>query len=315
MRRVPLWVTLLPLVLGIGAYWLVWDRFADRFQADIAALLPGQPPRITGFPYRLEAEVPRPVLARDWPGLTVRLEATRAVLNRGPWRPELTVVSTEAPRVELAVPHLGGASLALSAATGLSSIHIADGSVARLSNVLTGARAALGMFPASATAGRLELHFREVADGAASGPRLPVRAQLVLAGEGVELAGGDPLLLAGEASLTAAAPVRSFATWAAGGTAEFRLKLSDATGEVLAIAATAVPTGDGRLRFAGTLTTVCPASVRAAFAQASPPAERRARMPVRLAFGGIGGSLALLGPAPHPGPVRAQLPPCPALRR
>ena len=317
MRRVPLWVTLLPLLAGIGAYWLVWDRFAHRFAADIAAVLPGAPPAIAGFPYRLETEIARPVLARDWPGLAVRLSAARAVLNRGPWQPSLTVVSTETPRVSLAVPRLAGASITLTAATGLSSLNVEAGRIARLSNVFTAAQAMLGMFPAQASAERLELHFRETPTAAtvSASPRFPVQAQLVLAGEGVRLAGGDPLTLAGEAALTARAPIRSLAAWSAGGTAELKASLTDATGEVLAIAATAVPTGDGRVRLAGTLTTVCPATVRAAFAQTSPPAERRTRMPVRLAFSGFGGSLRLTGTVPANAPVRAQIPPCPALRR
>ena len=322
MRRVPLWVTLLPLLAGLAGYWLVWDRFAGAFARGIAAVLPGPPPTIRGFPYRLEAEVAQPSLARDWPGLTVRLSAVRAVLNRGPWQPSLTVISTEAPRVAFAVPRLAGASIVLTAATGLSSVHIEKGRIARLSNVFTGAHAMLGMFADQAAADRLELHFRETptaARASAASPRFPVQAQLVLSGEGVRLAGGDPLTLGGEAALTARAPLRSYAAWGAGGTAELKLTLADATGEVLAIAATAVPSGDGRLRFAGTLSTVCPATVRAAFTGTAPPAEFRARRPVRLAFGGMGGSLQLgpaaPGSAPDAGPVRRHLPPCPALRR
>jgi hypothetical protein len=86
---------------------------------------------------------------------------------------------------------------------------------------------------------------------------------------------------------------------------------------VARVKATIVPIGRSGLRLAGTIETVCPASVAAAIAAAPPVSEQRLRAPVQLAFQGVPGAVTL---APLPADlarraVRAQLPPCPVLRR
>ncbi len=90
--------------------------------------------------------------------------------------------------------------------------------------------------------------------------------------------------------------------------------LADASGEVARLTASVVPVA-GTLRLTGTVTTVCPASVRAAVDGTAPAPELRLRNPVRLAFGGTPGFF-VLAPMPTDAPtaVRGQMPPCPRLR-
>ncbi|MFN7175250.1 MAG: hypothetical protein ACK4MT_11250, partial [Thermaurantiacus tibetensis] len=101
-------------------------------------------------------------------------------------------------------------------------------------------------------------------------------------------------------------------------TAEIRsLTLSDPTGEVARLSATLVPDGAGRLRVAGTIETVCPASVRAALEGAPPVSEQRSRRPETIAFEGLlprDLRVAPRDPSKPPPPVRAQEPECPRLR-
>jgi hypothetical protein len=92
--------------------------------------------------------------------------------------------------------------------------------------------------------------------------------------------------------------------------------LADAHGEIATITATIVPLGRRALRFAGSIDTVCPLAVSAAFDGRPAPAEKRLRAPLRLAFEGEPGTMRL---APPPvdlaqRPTRGQLPPCPRLR-
>lgn len=312
MRRLPLWLTLVPLIIGIAVYWHLWSGYRDTLRADIARFVPGDI-AIGGFPYRMEATVPAPVLVRPEP-LVLSLKAERAVVNRGPWQRDLTVVRTVQPRVGFAVP-LAGASATIAAASAISSVHLAGGRVVRQSNVFTAARVSLGLFAAPWTAATLEVHLRELAgrSNEAWSPHPPPQAQVVLAATGVRLGRGPLLTLAGDIAVTAASRLRDYAGWLDGGTVEInRLTLSDATGEIVRLSATAVPVA-GRLRLTGTIDTVCPAMVAAAFAGTTMPAEFRARTAVRLAFDGTVGSFRLTTAAAGPHPVRAQAPPCPAL--
>jgi hypothetical protein len=94
------------------------------------------------------------------------------------------------------------------------------------------------------------------------------------------------------------------------------LTLADAHGEVAKVAATVVPMGRNGLRFAGTIETVCPGNVLAAFEGAPAVMELRLRIPVRLAFDGPAGALRLTG-VPDDLTMRArrgQDPACPVIR-
>lgn len=315
MRRIPLWVTILPLIAGIGIYWFLWSGWARGFEAALQPWLPGVPVKATGFPYRLEAEVEAPSVTRDG---TVKLtaSATRMRINRGPWRPELTIIQAIGPRFAAVVSPLVSASV--NGREGQVSIKVEDGRLARLSAVVNAAEARLGFVPVPLRADSLELHLRERdAKPAAASPAPPPRGQFVVSGERFRIGGGDALTLAANTTITGPARLTDYDTWATSGTLEVTsLTLADAHGEVASAQATVVPRGRLGLRFAGTITTVCPASVAAAFAGAPAPSEKRLRMPVRLAFSGVPGAVLLEGvPADlATRPVKAQMAPCPVIR-
>lgn len=314
MKRVPLWLTIVPLVLGLAVYWHFWSGWRDTLRADLAAEMPGVPVVIGGFPYRMEADAAAPRWSLDGP-LTVRLTARRARANRNPWQRDLTTVRTDAPAVTATTP-LAGAMLRGTAATGASSVHLGKRGIARLSSVFTDFTATTGLFSAPVAAKTFEVHLRETRarSNEAWSVTPPQQAQAVLSGTGVRFGAGAPLTLDIDAGVTAIAALHDFAGWAAGGTVEVRhATLSDASGEVARLVASAAATG-GVLRLSGTVETVCPATLAAAVAGTSPPRESRLRNAVRLSLSGTPGAF-VLGPPPLNAPTatRAQEPPCPRL--
>ncbi len=316
MKRIPVWLTIVPLLLGGLVYWHFWSGWRDELRADLAAVMPGVPVTIGGFPYRLEADVAAPHYALGGP-FRLALAATRARANRNPWQHDLSVVRTEAPTFDAAVTPLTGVRVRGSATTAASSLHLTPTGIARLSTVFTGLQATTGLFAAPVAATTFEVHLRETRarSNEAWAATPPQQAQVVLSGSGVRFAHGAPLTLDLDAGITATAALRDFAGWAAGGTVEIRgATLADASGEVARLTASAVPAG-GTLRLTGTVTTVCPKTVAAAVDGTVAPPESRLRNPVRLAFGGTPGFF-MLAPVPLDAPVavRGQLPPCPRLR-
>lgn len=320
-RRIPLIVTLVPLALGIGAWYLVWSGWRDRLETALRDILPAETAlSVGGFPYRLEARTgPVRLVQRD-SATVATLEADWLSVHRQPWRVDRQVINLLGPRAELAIRGLAGASLALEAPSAQASLRLADGRIARASAVFEAARLAAGFLPVGVRAERFEAHVRETPATMArdGGAALPVQAQLVVAGEELRIGAGDPVRMSAALDLAAAVPVRSVAVWLAGGTVELReLVIADREGEVARLAGTVSPGADRRLLFAGTVETVCPASVRAALVGAPPVSEKRTRKPVRFALTGVLGAAAEIEP-PAPGavapPVRAQAPPCPRLR-
>ncbi|MBV8971910.1 MAG: hypothetical protein JO290_06420, partial [Sphingomonadaceae bacterium] len=212
---------------------------------------------------------------------------------------------------------IGGGTVEYKATAAETSLHRVDQRLARLSVVFTGLRATTDLFAAPIAADHFEVHVRETParSNEAWSATPPQQAQVVLAGTKVRFAGSAPLTLALDAGITATAPLRDLETWVHGGTVEIHdAVLSDASGEVARLSASIVDTV-GQLRLTGTVTTVCPASVRAAVDGTPPVAESRLRNPVRLALGGTPGFFVLAPlPAGAPTAVRGQLPPCPRLR-
>lgn len=315
MRRIPLWLTVVPLVIGGAVYWHFWSGYRDRLGADIASVVPQAIVSIGGFPYRMEADVAAPVVTRAG-AIKLVLRATRALVNRGPWQPDLTVIRTDQPSVDVSIPALAGVTARLEAATGVSSLHLAGGVIARQSNVFTAVRLATGLFATPVTAASFEVHLRETRarSNEAWSPTPPQQAQVVLAGTSVRFGEGAALTLAGDLAVSATARLRDFSGWADGGTVEIRsLTVADASGEVARLVASAASVG-GTLRLTGTITTVCPANVAAVVTGTAPVNEKRLRNPVRLTFGGVPGAFQIGAPPSNaPTAVRAQLPPCPRL--
>lgn len=321
--RWPLLLALLPLLLGLAVYGQLWRGWAAQFETTLAGWFPGQNAQVSGFPYRLETELRGVMLARDG---TVMLRARLAQLrlNRGPWRPELTVAQVQGAVLAADLP---GLSPRVTAAAGTASLKLAAGRLERLSIVLPAASGSFGLAGAAPgfRADSLELHARERAAAAppASDPRLPQRGQLVIGAQGLRIGLGAPISLAGDAALRGM-PLRGagrlidWQRWAAGGgSADLVLSGRDATGELFAVEASLVPDGTG-LRLAGSIRTVCPLAVQAALAGMVPPAEQRLRAPIRLTIETqlpATGAAALRGlPANLAArPRRAQLPACPRL--
>ena len=316
-RRVPFWITFVPLIVGVAGYYALWSGYADAFRTEVAALLRHRTVTIGGFPYRVAVSVEAPALSLAGPGLSASVSAAAGAADRGPWRPELTVVRLTQPRLRVAVTPIDHATFALSAPAALSSVHLARGRLVRLSTVFDHPRFSVGFIPGAISADRLEVHLRETpTDRTVAAATPPVQSEVVLAGSTVRIAGGDPVALAATIGITATAPLHSVGGWANGGTVEItHLTLTDASGEVLALAASGTAANHGNLQLAGTIDTVCPASVAAAFAGLVATPEVRLRRPVRLSFNGLPGALALTLPETTRLDRRKQLPPCPLLRR
>lgn len=319
--RIPLWVTLVPLVVGLSVYWCFWRDNLNAFRTEVVAIFgPDADLSMGGFPYRLEATLNGVRLERRTAREAIGLSAQRLVMNRQPWGGALTVAHAIEPSVWLMLPDLDGAKALITAAVAQSSLRGDATRIDRLSTVFDNARIALGLLPFPARADRFELHLRETPstpdlDDRAATP--PAQVMLVLRGTALRLQNSDPLMLEAEVALTGRTPLRSIAAWRDGGTVEVkRLTLADATGGILDMTATAAPGPQGKLMLAGTIATVCPRTLAAAFAGQRTAPEQRARRPLRLPFSGEAGGVRLTLPdssLPHLA-TRAQLPPCPALR-
>ena len=314
MRRFPLWLTVVPLLLAVAGYWWVWTGYKAGFRADIERALPGATASIGGFPYRLEATVAAPRLEHRG-DITATAAATSAVLNRGPWQPQLTIVRSVEPRLSAAIAGLTSGTASLTAPAAETSVHLEAGRIARLSTVFDHARLVLPLIGGGATAAKLEVHVRETTGRTAEAwsPTLPERAQIVLAGDGVRLAAGAPLRLAADLRVTGPTRLIGYAAWEPKGTVEVHgLTLGDAAGEVLRLDGTLVVSG-GAPHFAGRIVTACPASVAAALSGGR-VSEQRLRLAAMLNLTGTPGAWHLGGLPAAGRAVRAQQPPCPALR-
>jgi hypothetical protein len=320
IRRLPLWATLLPLLVAVAGYWFWWDARRDAFAAELRALL-GQEVATSGFPYRLEAETGPVSLARAVPDARGTLSADDAILNRGPRTGGPTVAALVKPRVSVDAPAVQAASLSVDAASAQGSLRLADDRVSRLSFVFANATVRTRALAQPATATGFETHFRETPqtlDPQSRAATFPQQAQLVLEGSSVRYGGSDPLAFVADLGLTARAPVRRLADWLPGGTVELRrLELRQGSTLIATFKATASSDAGGRLLVAGTAETICPAGLEAMVSGRPAPVEKRARRMVRFTLNGSPGALTIARAAGEPTrvPVRNQEPPCPVLRR
>jgi len=318
-RRWPLLLSLLPLLVGLAAYGYFWRGWAADFETTLAGWFPGRQVQVTGFPYRMEAELAAVTLAHNG-GTSVALAVDKLRLNRGPWRPELTVLQGQGVALTAGA---AGLQARVAAATATASLKIAPDAaglnrLARLSIVLPGARGNSGLGP-DFRADSLELHIREVFPAQLARPRLAQHGQLVIGATGFALGQGAPISLAADVTARAAGRMDDYRRWASSaGSLDLVMTGSDATGEIFKLDATIVPLGTGT-RLAGAITTVCPMAVQAALNGTVPPAEQRLRSAVGLALETslpAGGAVALSGiPADLTTRARrGQVPACPRLR-
>lgn len=318
-RRWPLLLSLLPLLLGLAAYGHFWRGWAADFETTLAGWFPGRHVQVMGFPYRMEAELAGVTLTHNG-GTSVALAVDKLRLNRGPWRPELTVLQAQGVALTAGAAGLSARVAAASATASLKLVADASGQqrLARLSFVLPGARGNSGFGP-DFRADSLELHIREVFPAKLASPRLAQHGQLVIGATGLALGQGAPISLAADVTARGAGRLDDYRRWASSaGSLDLVMTGSDATGEIFKLDATIVPLGTVT-RLAGVITTVCPMAVQAALNGTVPPAEQRLRGAVRLALETslpAGGAVALSGiPADLATRARrGQVPACPRLR-
>ena len=321
MRHIPLWAALLPLLLGVLVWALLWRGYAADLRAELAAVLPaGAIVETGGFPYRLEARVSGLSLRHDGADLRAGLRTSELVLNRVPWQRDRQVLVAFDPEMRLAVPGLAGVDFAAEAPAAQASLHLDGDRIARLSIVWpSGVDLQSGLLPVVVRADHFEAHLRETAPWEAP-PEAgvpPLQAQIVLDGRMVRFGDGAPLQLTLTADLLAPAPLRSLAAWAEGGLLSVaEAHLADDGGEVARFRGRIRADGGGLL-LDGAIDTFCPATVRAAIAGVRAAPEKRARQLQTLAISGrFPGGLAIpprdeSKPLP---PVRGQEADCPLLR-
>lgn len=323
-RRIPLWATLIPLVLGVILWGWMWRDYAARFRNELQAAAPaGTDVSVGGFPYRLEARIPDVKAALDAGVLQGSLQVRELAVNRVPWQADRQVLNLDQSAAELRLAPIPGANVRVEAEEAQASLHLDGGNIARLSIVWENPRISTGLLPVPLSAGHFEAHLREtpateVATDVGTGAPPPTQAQVVLSGNAVRFGEGSPLTLALDSELTGLAPLKSYARWAAGGATEIRsATLTDETGEVARLTATLRPDGNGALMLKGQVETVCPASVRAVIAGEPQPTEKRSRTVQTIELSGRlpGGVVASpADPTKPPPPVRGQEPACPKLR-
>lgn len=318
-KRIPLWATLVPLVVGLLGYFYWWSGQRDAFAAQLHRVLGPAHVEIRGFPYRMEATLGAGTLSRITPLIALSVRADRMAINRAPIGRPLTAIRALKPVVSIRFTALPLSRLDVAAASAIGSLRFgAGGIVARSSTAFSGATIRLAALASPAIAASFEVHVRETPqalDPKSRSPAFPEQAQFVLEGQGVRYAGGDALTLTAQFGIDARAPLSGGPAVLDGATLELKtLTLADAHGVIATLAATASPGKGGAALVSGTVDTVCPANVAALLAGRPGVREFRARRPVRLAFSGPVGTVAPANAATG-GPVRSREPPCPVLRR
>lgn len=317
MSRLPFWVPVLPLLLGLVAYWLYWQGEAKAFGEIVAARI-GVPVETAGFPYRIEARAANVAVRRQTRELSVAAHAAGMVVNRQPWRTGHVVIQAEAPRLQIALTRLTGMRLDVEAPAMLASMRRPGDTLERLSMHFETAKVWLPLAGGPFDATDFELHLRETPGGEPQGrsPTLPVQAEARIAGTldraGARLGIDIPLFV------TARARIGSLDGWRDGGTIEVKGAQLLAQGKPLAdVDATLAPLPDGRVAVSGTIRSECPFTVKALLEGAAPATEYRARRARTMTLTGDSAVGFAVG-APEGasgGPVRSQEPPCPVLRR
>ncbi|MBB4633848.1 DUF2125 domain-containing protein [Sphingosinicella soli] len=317
MRRLPFWVAVLPLLLGLGAYWLYWNGESKAFGAFVAERL-GVPVAIAGFPYRIEIRTEDIDIRRQTRELSVAVQASKMAINRQPWRTGHAVIEAQEPRLQVALARFTGMRLDIEAPTMLASIRRPGDTLERLSLHFGTAKVWLPFAGGPFDATDFELHLRETPDAAplSRSPTLPVRAEARIAGTltraGTSLGLNIPLFV------TARGPIASLEGWRSGGTIEAKgAQLLLEEKPLADIEATLAPLPDGRIAVSGTISSECPFTVKALLEGGVPATEYRARRARTMTLTGDSAAGLVVG-APEGasgGPVRSQEPPCPVLRR
>lgn len=312
----PFIIVLLPLLVGLGLYYIYWRDGADAFALTVAEVT-GVRPELGGFPYSIRGELPGLDLAFG-DDARVSVEAGQTEISRGPFRPGLIVAAVVDIRAEAAAQSLDGARLVLTAPIARASIR-AGTFIERLSLVVEAAELNGPLAPNGIAAQDLEVHFRETpTEGPGTDVTGPGQADLRISGL-FDLGGDRQLRVMLPVSLTDDTPLRSLAVWQDGGTAEIDggLLLGADDAPLAGFDATLAPLPDGQLAVSGTITTDCPRTVRWLIGgEARPSEEFRRRNPAQFTLSGTLTNLTLAErETPSGGLVRNREPPCPDLHR
>jgi len=320
--RIPLWVTLLPLVAGGLGWWHLWQGYAEELRGSLAQILPeGTDIQLSGFPYRLEAKVDGLALSQRTAALSGELSASQLTVHRVPWQRNRQVLTLMQPDIELGVMPLRFARTRLRAPSAIASLHLEGAQIARLSVVWEQPQIAAAFLPSPARAEKFEAHFRDTPANTTPAPETnadQARADIVLLGEDLRFGAGSPVQLDLRASITAKASLHRFADWQTGGTLRVEtFTLSDAGGEILRFHGSLKPDAQGGLQIRGEVATRCPTTLRAAVVGQRAGPEKRTRKILTLPVSGQFPQGIILPPQdpsrPAP-PVRGQEADCPALR-
>lgn len=223
-RRFPLWAAILPLLFGILAYWLYWEREAEAFRQAVIAAVPGTAKaEIGGFPYRIEARLAKFSVQSEHDDLMLALSSGATVINRQPWRTGHVVVAAQKPNMNFSVPSILGADLRIEAPAMLASVRRPGETLQRLSMQFPKARLWLPVVGGPFEATELEVHIRETPAkaGPQSSPTPPVQAEARLVGK-LGHTGGASFGIDLPLFVTAATRIASVGDWQSSGTVEIK---------------------------------------------------------------------------------------------
>jgi hypothetical protein len=308
-RRVPALLTVVPVAVLVGGYWIYWNGKREAFRADLTRALPGVSFEVGGFPYRLSAG--GGAIERSWSADGARVGARGAEwsLDRQPWRPELSLIGARRPTVELTATGLG--ALLIEADKGRASVNRSE---ERVSSEFEAARVRLveprGADAVPLQAERFELHVRQTPQSDAPGPA--PRAQVYVRAAGLRLRPGAGDALGVELALTLRSPLPLVRPTRAVSATSDSFVVTGPGGELASGSLQLAASPSGGLSVSGTIATTCPRQWAQLLGGApAPRPEYRARVPVMLSFAGPLTAPRLTNPFPALIPARTREKPCP----
>ena len=270
-RNRPLWLiaAFLAALAIYGGYWWLQRGALDQLLGGLKTATPFsltmEQSRIGGFPYRLDVRGTNAALAYagDDYRLTLRADAVEIIYQ--PWKPELKMGFLDSPVLQLQLAQADGPALAIRAASGRYSLRRNSRGMARLALVLEQGEFAIS----GAAAGymrfeRLDIQARETRAIETVAPPanddLRTHAEMLVRGEGLALAGADPVSLDASLALVARGdapwPITRLEAWrdAPGWMKVNTLALARENSPQASFRGDAALSSDARLLLDGTLT-------------------------------------------------------------
>jgi hypothetical protein len=163
-------IFLISLVTAILAYTVYWLVVSAHFKSRIAEWIEARKLEgievtydklsVSGFPYRFEVEIVKPVLARPGQGLAFKWTSPLMLLESLAWKPNHIVVLTGSSSLEVENTPVGNASFTIKGGKA-SFVSALDGDLKRASAAADGLSINLAAKPGqTSTTGHVEAHFR-----------------------------------------------------------------------------------------------------------------------------------------------------------